>query len=361
MAKVLIDATLINRNNTGLANVIQSLVRGIVSASPSALTYDVLVPHNYAATQNIITGDRINFIPVRKWQKYIPFSLPKVDVWHSTYQCFRYLRKSAQTRQVITIHDLNFLYEKSTAKANRRLRILQRKINQADAIIAISQFVADDIQKNLALHGKPLKVIYNAVDDLQHHPAIKPAFLTEDTPFFFSLGAIRKKKNLHVLLDVMARLPAHKLIIAGNLDSQDYLAYLNQRIDELKLKNVHIVGPVSTEEKVWLYQHAEALLFPSLFEGFGLPVIEAMQFGTPVFTSNMSSLPEIGCGHSIIWKNFSPDYMTEILVSNLALIRSDHARIVQMKNYAANFSLEKHIQNHFDLYRQLANNSITGA
>lgn len=361
MAKVLIDATLINRSNTGLANVMQSLVCGIGSTPQSTLAYDILVPHNYVATRDIATNDRINFIPVRKWQKYIPFSLPKVDVWHSTYQYFRYLRKSAQTRQVITIHDLNFLYEKNTAKANRRLRILQRKINQADAIIAISQFVANDIQQSLELQGKPLQVIYNAVENLQHRPAIRPSFLTEDSPFFFSLGAIRKKKNLHVLLDVMTRFPEHKLIIAGNLDSPDYLAQLNQRIAELKLQNVHIVGPVSAAEKTWLYQHAEALLFPSLFEGFGLPVIEAMQFGTPVFTSNKSSLPEVGGGHSIIWEHFDPDYMTETLRNNIPVIQQDRARREQMKSYAASFSLEKNIQHHLSLYQHLASESAREA
>jgi glycosyltransferase involved in cell wall biosynthesis len=354
MAKVLIDATLINRRNTGLANVMQSLVRGIGCSAQSTLTYDILVPHNYVATQDIITGDQINFIPVRKWQKYIPFSLPKVDVWHSTYQCFRYLRKSAQTRQVITIHDLNFLYEKSTSKARRRLHTLQRKVDQADAIVAISQFVADDIQQHLNLHEKPLQVIYNSVESLRQSPAVKPAFLAEEERFFFSLGALRKKKNIHVLLEVMARLPEYKLVIAGNLDSQDYLAQLNQRIAELKLKNVHIAGPVSPAEKVWLYQHAEALLFPSLFEGFGLPVIEAMQFGTPVFTSNKSSLPEVGGGHSIIWEHFDPDYMTETLRNNIQILQQDVVRREQMKSYAASFSLENNIQRHMSLYQRLA-------
>ncbi len=361
MAKVLIDATLINRSNTGLANVMQSLVRGIGSTPQSTLAYDILVPHNYVATQDIATNDRINFIPVRKWQKYIPFSLPKVDVWHSTYQCFRYLRKSAQTRQVITIHDLNFLYEKSTTKANRRLRMLQRNVNQADAIIAISQFVAYDIQKHLELNGKPLQVIYNAVENLQHRPAQKPAFLTKDSPFFVSLGAIRKKKNQHVLLDVMARFPEHKLIIAGNLDSQDYLAHLNQRIAELKLKNVHIVGPVSAAEKIWLYQHAEALLFPSIFEGFGLPVIEAMQFGTPVFTSNMTSLPEVTGNHGIIWENFDPDYMAETLRNKLPILQKDAQRRENMIAYAAGFSLEKNIQQYMSLYQRLATQSASEA
>lgn len=363
MPTVLIDATLINRKNTGLANVMQSLVRGLNNAPSSTLTYDVLVPRDYANKQDtsISAENRINYIPVRKWQKYLPFSLPQADVWHSTYQCFRYLRKSAHTRQIITIHDLNFLYEKNAFKAKRHLNKLQQRINQADAIVTISQFVADDIEKNLVLNNKPLEVIYNCVENLQQQVANKPSFVAGEAPFFFTLGAVRKKKNIHSLLDMMTRFPDHQLYIAGNLDSPDYLLQLQQQIATHRLTNVHITGPISAAEKIWLYQHAEAFLFPSLFEGFGLPVLEAMQFGTPVFTSNMSSLPEVGGGHAIIWEHFDPDYMTEMLHNNISALQQDVVRREQMKSYATSFSLEKNIQRHVSLYQRLASESAREA
>jgi glycosyltransferase involved in cell wall biosynthesis len=357
MPDVLIDASLIHYANTGIANVMRSLITGIEALPDSSLNYKILVPHNHGFSDK----KHISYVPVRRWQKIIPYSLPRVDVWHSTYQCFRFLRKPQNTRQIITIHDLNFLYEKNARKAQYHLNRLQQRINQADAIVSISQFVADDIKKNLVLDNKPLEVIYNCVENLQQHVANKPSFVTSDAPFFFALGAIRKKKNIHSLLEVMLRFPDHQLYIAGNLDNPDYLLQLQQQIATLRLTNVHITGPVSTAEKVWLYQHAEALLFPSRLEGFGLPVLEAMQFGTPVFISNMTSLPEVAGGHAFIWESFDPDYMAESLLENLPIMHSNTAQRDAMKNYATSFSLEKNIQQHLSLYHRLAGTSITEA
>ncbi len=357
MPSVLIDATLINQKNTGLANVMQSLVRGFNDIAQPTFACNVLVPANYTMP----ASTNINFIPVRKWQKYLTFSLPNVNIWHSTYQSFRYLRKTNQTRQIVTIHDLNFLYEKNKFKAQRHLNILQQRINRADAVVTISQFVADDIKKNIVLNNKPLEVIYNCVENLQQQPAIKPSFYTNDAPFFFTLGAVRKKKNFHSLLEVMARITDHQLFIAGNLDSPEYLVQLQQQIAALKLTNVHITGPISSAEKIWLYQHAEAFLFPSMFEGFGLPVLEAMQFGTPVFISNMTSLPEVAGGYAFIWDNFNPDYMAESLLKKLSTLQSTVAQRDAMKAYATSFSLEKNIQQHLSLYHRLAGESITEA
>lgn len=357
MSSVLIDASLIHYANTGIANVMRSLLKGIEAHPNASLDYKILVPHNhgFSARKNI------SYVPVRKWQKFVPLSLPRVDVWHSTYQSFRFLRKATNTRQVITIHDLNFLYEKNSYKAKFHLDRLQQRVDRADALVTISQFVADDIKKHIKLNDKPVEVIYNCVENLQQHPATQPSFYQQDVPFFFSLGAMRRKKNFHTLLEVMARIPDHHLYICGNLDDKDYIEELHQKIAALKLNNVHICGPISSAEKIWLYQHAKAFLFPSMFEGFGLPVIEAMQFGTPVFTSNMTSLPEVAGGHAFIWQQFDPDYMTATLLENLPRLKNDAMCREKMIAYATGFNLEKNIQQYVGLYQRLATTSASGA
>ena len=357
MSSVLIDASLIHYTNTGIANVMRSLLTGIESHSDASINYKILIPHNHRFSAR----DNISYVPVRKWQKFVPPSLPRVDVWHSTYQNFRFLRKTKNTRQVITIHDLNFLYEKNACKAKFHLDRLQQRVNGADALVTISQFVADDIKKHIALNNKPVEVIYNCVENLQQRPATQPSFYKQDVPFFFTLGAMRRKKNFHALLDVMARIPDHQLYICGNLDDKGYIEELHQKITALQLHNVHIGGPITSAEKVWLYQHAEAFLFPSMFEGFGLPVIEAMQFGTPVFTSNMTSLPEVAGGHAVIWENFAPDYMTETVLENLPRLKNDAAHREKMIAYATSFNLEKNIQQYVRLYQRLATTSASGA
>lgn len=357
MPDVLIDASLVHYANTGIANVMRSLLTGIAALPDSSLNYKILVPQNHGFSDS----NHMSYIPVRKWQKFIPSSLPHVDVWHSTYQSFRFLRKRNSTRQVITIHDLNFLYEKNAYKAKFHLDRLQQRVDRADALVTISQFVASDIKKHITLNEKPVEVIYNCVENLQQHPATQPSFYQQDAPFFFTLGAMRRKKNFHTLLDVMARIPDHQLYICGNLDDKVYIEELHQKIAALKLNNVHICGPISSAEKIWLYQHADAFLFPSMFEGFGLPVIEAMQFGTPVFTSNMTSLPEVAGGHAFIWENFTPDYMTETLLANLPRLKKDALNREKMIAYATSFNLDKNIQQYVSLYQRLATTSASGA
>jgi glycosyltransferase involved in cell wall biosynthesis len=348
-----IDATQINKTSTGIGNVTQSLVSGLQEYAPDSLSIQYLVQKNVPEQLK-----NNNYYLVKKWEKFIKFSLPKVDIWHSTYQHFRYVRKTDRTKHIITIHDLNFIYEKNAKKAAYHLRRMQNKIDAADVIVAISKFVADDIKKNLNLNGKRLEVIYNPVNTLKIDEQIKkPSFHMADKPFFFALSGIRPKKNFHVLIDMMKNLPDHHLYICGSFDNKQYLEQLHNNIVDAKISNVSITGPISTDDKIWLYQHMEAFLCPSLFEGFGLPVVEAMQFGKPVFTSNMTSLPEIGGGFSTIWQNFGSDYMADTVKTGLRNFPLDPARKIAMQEYAGSFSIENHARAYINLYQETAKNS----
>ena len=129
----------------------------------------------------------------------------------------------------------------------------------------------------------------------------------------------------------MKKFPEYELYIAGALTSE-YPEYIRQRLDKETIKNVTLLGKVSTEEKVWLYKNCTAFFFPSLFEGFGLPVIEAMQFGKPVFCSDKTSLKEIGSDKAWFWTDFEPDII---------------------ERYGKSFTYEKNLQALFALYRRL--------
>lgn len=348
-----IDATQINKTSTGIGNVTQSLVSGLQEYAPDSLSIQYLVQKNVPEQLK-----NNNCYLVKKWEKFIKFSLPKVDIWHSTYQHFRYVRKTNRTKHIITIHDLNFIYEKNAKKAAYHLRRMQNKIDAADVIVAISKFVADDIKKNLNLNGKRLEVIYNPVNTLKIDEQIKkPSFQMVEKPFFFALSGIRPKKNFHVLIDMMKNLPDHYLYICGSFDNRQYLEQLQNNIADSKISNVSITGPISANDKIWLYQHMEAFLCPSLFEGFGLPVIEAMQFGKPVFTSNMTSLPEIGGGFTTIWQNFDSDYMADTVKTGLRNFPLDPTRKIAMQEYAGSFSTENHARAYINLYQETAKNS----
>lgn len=233
---------------------------------------------------------------------------------------------------------------------------MQWKVRWADEVICISEFAKSEVEKHLNLGGKKCKVIYNHVPPLDKTLAIKPNAQIKE-PFFFSVGVIQEKKNLHVLLDLMKLMPEKHLYIAGKEIKKThknwYAQLLKKRIEEENITNVTLLGPVSHEEKIWLYENCEAFLFPALFEGFGLPVIEAMQFGKPVFSSKETSLKEIGGNFSYFWDSFDPQDMKAVIDKHLDGFYQDDKLIMEEKKYADSFSYDKHFEEYEKLYAKL--------
>ena len=161
------------------------------------------------------------------------------------------------------------------------LRRMQNKVNKAAVVTTISHYVADVIRQHVDLKGKEIRVIYNGVERIDTLEGIKPSFAT-GRPFFFTIGQIRRKKNFHLLVDVMRHFPEYDLYICGDAHFA-YAEEVRNLIRENQLTNVFLTDVISQSEKIWLYRNCEAFLFPSEGEGFGLPVVEAMQFGKAVF------------------------------------------------------------------------------
>jgi glycosyltransferase involved in cell wall biosynthesis len=348
--KVLIDLTALKNANTGLGQVAKSFAEGFGAFDDQDLVFNFLVPPALSGA----FGDRVRYTKYSEWQRALPILLPKVDLWHSTFQNYRLLRRAGNTRQILTVHDLNFLYEKSAQKAGRYLRNLQQRIDKASAVVAISQFVADDIEKNIDLKYKPLRVIYNSVLRLDDQAYQQPRFINDvENPFFFTLGQILVKKNFHVLLDVMKQFQDTNLYICGRCEGGDYGRFIANRIASENIKNVFLVGEINEQEKIWMYRHCQAFLFPSKFEGFGLPVIEAMQFGKPVFSSAMTSLPEVAGGNAFMWDSFDTAHMVECIRHNLNNFTLDQQRIARIKAHAFSFNLARHNREYLQLYREV--------
>lgn len=295
---------------------------------------------------------RIYSVPVRRINKFFPFTLPKVDVWHAVNQQRKLLRIAGGTKFIFTIHDFNFLTEKKPWKAKMYLRRMQNKVNKAAVVTTISHYVADVIRQHVDLKGKEIRVIYNGVERIDTLEGIKPSFAT-GRPFFFTIGQIRRKKNFHLLVDVMRHFPEYDLYICGDAHFA-YAEEVRNLIRENQLTNVFLTDVISQSEKIWLYRNCEAFLFPSEGEGFGLPVVEAMQFGKAVFAANRTSLPEVCNGHAIMWEHLDTESMVESIREHLPDFYKDKERLEKIKGHAASFSYEKHIQAYLDLYRELA-------
>ena len=287
----------------------------------------------------------------RKFNKYFKKGLPEVDLWHSTNQQQLKRRRGNCRRFVLTIHDLNYLTEKGWFSRQKHHFQLQRAINKADAVTTISKYVGEQIEKEFDLKGKPVRVIYNGIEDIENHAESQPSFVRQ-RPFFFSIGQIRKKKNFHKLVDMMSEFPDYDLYICGD-DHFDFAKTVRQHIENLPSSNAFLCGKISAEEKVWLYRHCTAFLFASEGEGFGLPAIEAMQFGKAVFIANRTCLPEICDGHAVIWNSLDAESMAQIVKENLSDFYQDKERIAAIKNHAREFSYEKHIHAYLNLYHEL--------
>jgi glycosyltransferase involved in cell wall biosynthesis len=206
--------------------------------------------------------------------------------------------------------------KKTLNKKNRYLKHLEKKIKRADHITAISQFTLNDLQQHINIQNKPVSVIYNGCNITEiselHPPAILPK-----APFLFTIGTIVAKKNFHVLPALLLN-NDKLLIIAGITQSEEYKQkIISEAIKWKVLDRVIFTGSVNENDKQWYLKNCEGFLFPSLAEGFGLPVVEAMYFGKPVVISALSSLPEIGGDAAYYFKNFDPADMNKVLNESL--------------------------------------------
>lgn len=251
---------------------------------------------------------------------------------------------------LLTIHDLNFLSEKDPKKANKYLKRLQKNVDRADALSVISNYTKKLVLENLDINDKPIQTIYNGVK-LQKFDHIAKPYFVKQNKFFFSIGIVSAKKNFHVLIPMMKHFKNHQLIIAGNKNSS-YAKEIEEKVTELGLQEqVHLCGMISDQDKYWLYSNCEAFLFPSIAEGFGLPVIEAMLVGKPVFLSKYTCLPEVGGEQAYYWDSFETDHMVEVLKLNLKSYLQDQDRISEeIKEYAHKFSWDHSIQQYLKIY-----------
>ena len=205
---------------------------------------------------------------------------------------------------VVTVHDLGYHYFPAAHTPFQRIYLdwsTRWSAKVAHSVIAVSQATAEDLHRIYAVRFGKIHIIYEAVSAL---PAPSPAEINSVTnrnglkrPYALYLGTIQPRKNLSRLILAYARLsateaPPWDLVLAGNR------GWLSQSLDDLiNSKNlserIHLSGYVPEADLPSLLAGARFFCFPSLFEGFGLPVLEAHSIGVPVLTSNTSSLPEV--------------------------------------------------------------------
>jgi glycosyltransferase involved in cell wall biosynthesis len=344
--KILIDLLKLNNLFVGLGQVslhYGKAIAAIAGSLKNEMEFTFLVPTQFVN----YFGDDVKYQTPTFLKRYFSKLNSGFDVWHAIHQDSDFMPDS-NTKYILTIHDLNFLSEKNETKAKRKLNLLQQKINKADAIFSISNYSKSDIEKHVQLHQKNIQVIYNGVESLLNKASIKPNHLHLGN-FLLAIGNLTAKKNFHVLLPMMKLLPQYNLVIAGN-DGTDYAKQMKNKIASENIKNVFIVGKVAEQEKNYLMNNCQALVFPSLLEGFGLPVIEAMSCGKPTFVSRLTSLPEIAADKGFYFKNFDANTMANLIESSLKNNSSDFSN--ELIKHASQFNWDKNATEYIAAYRQ---------
>ncbi|ASU36148.1 hypothetical protein MuYL_4263 [Mucilaginibacter xinganensis] len=255
---------------------------------------------------------KVALVYLSKLHKLIFPGKSNYQLVHFTDQYCRLRPQKASGKKILTIHDINPIHEKrkSERKIAKHIEKLRRYIAACDKVVTISNFVADDILNYFPEAKDKLSVIYNGADKLYVPEDHVPAYLPQKV-FLFTIGFISAKKNFHVL-PALLRGNDYELVISGV-----ETPYKDKIMEEAQkhgvADRVKITGTISEFDKAWYYKNCEAFVFPSLAEGFGLPVIEAMHFGKPVFLSTHTSLPEIGGDAAFYFENFEPNHMQQVL------------------------------------------------
>ncbi len=238
--------------------------------------------------------------------------------------------------------------EVMTADASRYYGRTRWSAQHADRVIAVSNFTRDDIARHMPDVAHKVLVVHEAADpevaggeSRGERDAFRPSPATLSFPFFLFVGTLEPRKNLATLLRAMKRLPLEvKLVIAG-ADGWGETA-IGALASEPGLRDrVTLAGRVSDAELDALYHNARALVIPSLSEGFGLPVLEAMSRGTPVICSDSGALPEIAGQAALVQAPMDDEQLARNL---LAVWHDDglHAELSRRgRTHVSQFSWER--------------------
>lgn len=263
---------------------------------------------------------------------WIKFNIPKIEnivgkinIFHS-HHCFLPAKKNC--KPILTVHDVGYLrhpeyYENKKINEYDYKFLLQNSIKRADFIICDSYFTKNELLNIFNIKEEKVQVIYLGVDKKEPHKVEK----NDNNYLLYIVGTYQPRKNVNKLIDAFKILCSkfdfdYKLIIqvgAGNIPEE-----IIRKVKEYNLEEkIKLVGRLSESELISLISGAKIFIYPSLYEGFGLPVLEAMSQGVPVIASNIASIPEVVGDAGIL---VNPESIDEIENAIYNLIINDELR-----------------------------------
>ena len=334
--RVGIDARLLAEPVTGIGRYTAELSRELVQLEGDFRFYTPKPPvvSGWEGPRSLLRSARFpGRVGKVVWsQTVLPYwaARDRVDLfWGPTHRLPRYL--SPAIARVVTIHDLVWKHAAATMRPMSRLleqRLMPEAVRLADRVMADSQSTASALEEVFPeSRGKTRVVPLGATWLGPADSFASLAVLGIDRPYILFVGTLEPRKNLRRLLAAFAALPRELsktvlLVVAGG-QGWGGVDLDTLRVEYHLEREVVVTGYVSDAQLATLYAHARFLAMPSLYEGFGLPIVEAMQYGTPVLVSDSSSLPEVAGDAGMLVDPREERSITEALA---VLIKEDAAR-----------------------------------
>jgi len=373
--RIAIDYTPAHEQGGGIGRYVRELVAALAHIDPYSAEYRLFAagaPRNATPPPHL---EAFAWCPTpitpkwsaRIWHRaHIPLPIEafvgRVDVYHATD--FVLPPTLPHTNTILTVHDLSFVRvpESASPKLKRYLdRVVPDSVRRADLVLADSQATKDDLVALYHTHPDKIQVLLSGVDS-RFQPAttdprdLRRKYNIPPRPYIFSVGTVQPRKNYARLIQALALVRARghdvSLVIAGGkgwLEDPIYAAIRETNMQEY----VHFIGFADEQDLPALYTHAACTAFVSLYEGFGLPILESMGCGTPVVTSRVSSLPEVAGDAALMIDPYDTHAIAEsisrILIDDTlrqTLIRRGRERVKQ-------FTWERSARQLVDLYRQV--------
>ena len=267
-----------------------------------------------------------------------------------------------QARTVVTVHDLTFRIHPETAfpRLRRFLEVaVPRSLRRADRVVAVSHSTARDVEQQLGIAPTKLRVIqhglnthFRRVDDAARLEHIRERYGLH-APFLLHVGTIEPRKNLERLMDAFAQLRSPQpleLVLGGR---QGWLA-APIVAHAARTPGVRLLGPIDDADLPGVYSLAQGLAYPSLYEGFGFPALEALACGTPVVASRTSSIPEVVGDAALLIAPQDTDALRAALQRLLDEPQLTAAARSAGPIQAASFSWERAARELLAVYREVA-------
>jgi len=327
---ITLDARMIN--HSGIGTNIKNMIPSLVEHYKLTLLGNAEILNSFPWSNETSIIDMKSPIYSLKEQLELPTKIPKCDLFVSPHYNIPILKIKASKRAVI-INDVNHLVfadQLSLPKVIYAKYMINAAIKKSDKVITISQFSKNEIIKYTHVKEKEIRIVYCGIDnEILRNTLQEKSFekiratykLPED--YFLYVGSIKPHKNLHSAIKAfdfwLKKYPAAKKLVVIGIKQED----LSKHTEISKLcdqnDNIIIPGFVKDYDLPLIYSNAACLIFPSMYEGFGLPPLEAMVCGCPVIASNSASIPEI-CGDAALY--FEP-LNFEALAEKMTMLTND--------------------------------------